>query len=120
MPLATQAKDGILTIAITDERLVEPEHLTRLFGELDALLSKSTEDRVILDFSHVKFMASSALGKLVQVNKKMAEYRAKLKLSGVSKEIMEVFKITKLHKVLDIAADEAAARKAFQKTGLFR
>lgn len=120
MSIATASKDGILTIAITDERLVDPDHLSRLFGDIEAVLGKSDEDRVILDFSQVKFMASSALGKLVQLNKKVKEYRAKLKLSGVSKDIMEVFKITKLHKVLDIAADEAAARKAFQKTGLFR
>ncbi|MBX3434646.1 MAG: STAS domain-containing protein [Pirellulales bacterium] len=120
MSLATASKDGILTVVIADERLVDPEHLARMFKDLEGVLAKSDEDRVILDFSNVKFMASSALGKLVQLNKKCAEYRAKLKLTGISKDIYEVFKITKLHKVFDIAADEATARKAFQKTGLFR
>jgi anti-anti-sigma factor len=120
MPLQTAAKDGILTITITDERLVDPALLTRIFEDLDLLLSKTTEDRVILDFAAVQFMASSALGKLVQFQKKSKEYSAKVKLSGISPQIYEVFKITKLHKVFDIEKDEAAARKAFQKTGLFR
>jgi hypothetical protein len=31
-----------------------------------------------------------------------------------------VFKITKLHKVFDIEADEAAARKSFNKWGIFK
>ena len=120
MTLQPLAKDGILTIRIEDERLVDPTVLQRLFEDLDALMHKTTEDRVILDFSAVQFMASSALGKLVQFQKKSKEYSAKVKLSGISKDIYEVFKITRLHKVFDIEKDEPTARKAFQKTGLFR
>ncbi|QEG32858.1 STAS domain-containing protein [Bythopirellula goksoeyrii] len=120
MPIQTTSKDGILTIHILDDRLVEPVVLERLFEDLNTEVNKSTEDRVIIDFSPVLFMASSALSKLVQLNKKSKEYNAKLKLSGICPEIMEVFKITKLNKVFDIAANEDAARKAFNKTGLFR
>ncbi len=120
MSLQSAAKDGILTIRIQDERLVDPTFLTRLFDDLHAMLNETTEDRVILDFSVVQFMASSALGKLVQFQKKSKEYNAKVKLSGICPEIYEVFKITKLNKVFDIAKDEATARKAFQKSGLFR
>jgi len=120
MPLQTAAKDGILTIRISDDRLVDPAVLTRIFDDLDALMSKTTEDRVILDFAPVEFMASSALGKLLQFQKKSKQYNAKVKLSGISPQIYEVFKITKLHKVFDIEKDEATARKAFQKSGLFR
>lgn len=120
VPLQSAAKDGILTIRIEDDRLVDPSVLTRLFEELDTLLHKTTEDRVIVDFRNVEFMASSALGKLVQFQKKSKEYSAKVKFAGISKEIYEVFKITKLHKVFDIEKDEATARKAFQKTGIFK
>jgi anti-sigma B factor antagonist len=120
MPILTATKDGILTVQIQDERLVDPAQLTRMFDDLTAALSKSTEDRVIVDFTAVGFMASSALGKLIQLNKKAAEYKAKLKLCGINSQIYEVFKITKLHKVFDIEADEAAARKSFNKWGIFK
>ena len=120
MSLESATKDGILTIRILDDRLVDPSILTRLFDDLNALMNKTSEDRVIIDFSAVQFMASSALGKLVQFQKKSKEYKAKVKFSGICPDIYEVFKITKLHKVFDIAKDEATARKAFQKTGLFR
>ncbi|MEM8945946.1 MAG: STAS domain-containing protein [Planctomycetota bacterium] len=120
MPIESAAKDGIRTIFIRDERLVEPALITRVFDDIHTELGKSDEDRVILDFKSVGFMASSALGKLIQLNKKAKEYKVKLKLSGIIPEVLEVFKITKLHKVFDIAKDEAAARKAHQKTGLFR
>jgi anti-anti-sigma factor len=120
MAIATYVKEDILTIRIQDDRLVDPAVLERLFEDLDAELGKSTQDRVVLDFSAVQFMASAALGKLLQLNKKFAEYRAKLKLCSISPQIMEVFKITKLNKVFDIASDEATARKAFGKQGLIR
>ena len=120
MPIETVSKDDILTIYIRDERLVEPAQLSRLFEDLDEVLGKTSEDRLILDFGAVEFMASSALGKLVQLSKKAKEYKAKLKLCSIRPDIYEVFKITKLYKVFDIAKDEEAARKAHQKTGLFR
>jgi len=119
MPIDSYAKDDILTIRLSDERLVEPEHLKRLFEDLNTLLGKSDEQQVILDFSPVKFMASSMLGKLVQLEKKCQEFKVKLKLCGVSPDILQVFKITKLNKVFDIQPDEPTARKAFTKRGFF-
>ncbi|MCA9241251.1 MAG: STAS domain-containing protein, partial [Planctomycetales bacterium] len=72
-----------------------------------------------IDFSPVQFMSSSMLGKLVKIHKNCKEYKAKLKLSGVSDDIREVFKITRLDKLFDFEKDIEAARKAFMKRGLF-
>src|SRR5690349_18025849 len=119
MPINSYSKDDILTIRVLDERLIDPEQLKRLFDDLYALLGKSDEQQVVLDFSSVKFMASAMLGKLVALNKKCAEYKAKLKLCSVAPDILEVFKITKLNKVFDIQTDEATARKSFSKRGFF-
>ncbi len=120
MSIQSEAKDGIRTIRICDDRLVDPSVLGRVFDDIDQELKSKTEERLILDFSQVAFMASSALGKLVKLNKQAQEYKVKLKLAGICPEILEVFKITKLHKVFDIEKDEPAARKAFQKTGIFK
>ena len=119
MPIDSYAKDDILTIRILDERLVEPEQLKRLFEDLYALLGKTEQQQVVLDFAPVKFMASAMLGKLVALQKKCEEYRAKLKLSSIAPDILQVFKITKLNKVFDIQADEPTARKSFNKRGFF-
>ena len=119
MPVDSYAKDDILTIRILDERLIDPEQLKRLFDDLYAILGKSEETQVVLDFGSVKFMASAMLGKLVVMKKKCDEYKAKLKLCSVSPDILEVFKITKLNKVFDIQSDEATARKSFNKRGFF-
>ena len=108
-----------MTIQLTDERLMEETQLRRLQEDLLKLLGKTEERKVVIDFTPVQFMSSSMLGKLVSVNKKCTEYKVKLKLCGITPEIQEVFKITKLNKVFDIQPDEAAARKSFSKRGLF-
>ncbi|HMO87143.1 MAG TPA: STAS domain-containing protein, partial [Lacipirellulaceae bacterium] len=84
MAIDSYAKDDILTIRILDERLVDPEVIKRVFDDLIALLGKTDEQQVVLDFASVKFMASAMLGKLVQLQKKAQEYKVKLKLSSVS------------------------------------
>jgi anti-sigma B factor antagonist len=119
MPIDSYSKDDILTIRITDERLVDPEVIKRTFDDITAIISKTDERQLVLDFAPVKFMASAMLGKLVQLQKKCEEYKAKLKLAAVSPDILEVFKITKLNKVFDIQADEPTARKSFNKRGFF-
>ena len=119
MSLSSYSKDGILTVVFDDARILDETKLEELGRELMEMLNKTTEERVILDFRNVKFMSSSMLGKLVQVHKKAGEFKVKLKLCSIDPEIRQVFKITKLDKLFDIEADEAAARAAFMKKGWF-
>ena len=119
MSLTSYSKDGILTIVFEDARILDETKLEQLSRDLMDLLNKTTEERVILDFRNVKFMSSSMLGKLIQINKKAGEFKVKLKFCSIDPEIRQVFKITKLDKVFDIDADEASARAAFMKRGWF-
>lgn len=119
MSLTSYSKDGILTIVFEDARILDETKLEQLSRDLMELLNKTTEERVILDFRNVKFMSSSMLGKLIQVHKKAGEFKVKLKFCSIDPEIRQVFKITKLDKLFDIEADEAAARAAFMKRGWF-
>ncbi len=119
MAINSYAKDGILTVLFMDSRILDEAKLEELGKDLIELINKSTEERVILDFRNVQFMSSSMLGKLVLVQKKCKEFKAHLKMCGISPEIREVFKITKLDKLFEIESDEAAARKAFMKRGWF-
>ena len=50
MAIQTVAKDGIRTIYIRDDRLVDPGLLSKLFDDIHAEIGKSEEERLILDF----------------------------------------------------------------------
>lgn len=119
MAIATQSRDGILIILVKDPRLVDEVVLEQLEKDVLAAIDQSEEDRLIMDFAPVQFMSSSMLGKLVKIHKKCKEYKTKLKVSGVTPDIREVFKITRLDKLFDFEKDLESARKAFLKRGLF-
>ena len=119
MNLESYTKDEILTICLKDSRILEEAKLEQLGADIIEMLNKKSEERVILDFRNVQFMSSSMLGKLVQIQKKCKEFKVHLKLCSISPDIRQVFKITKLDKLFEIEADEAAARAAFMKRGWF-
>ncbi|TWT76029.1 putative anti-sigma factor antagonist BtrV [Posidoniimonas polymericola] len=119
MAIATQSRDGILIIQVKDPRLVDEVVLEQLEKDVLGAIDQSEAERVIIDFTPVQFMSSSMLGKLVKIHKKCKEYKAKLKLSGVTPDIREVFKITRLDKLFDFEKDLESARKAYLKRGLF-
>ena len=119
MSVVSYSKDGILTVCMTDARLTDEAKLEQMGADLIKQLNETTEERVILKFRNPQFMSSSMLGKLVQLQKKCKEFKVHLKLAAISPDIRQVFKITKLDKLFEIEADEAAARKAFMRRGWF-
>lgn len=119
MAIETHTKDDILTIRFRSQRLLDEGEIEKLAREVLSEIDKSTEEKVVLDFQPVQFMSSSMLGKLVMIHKKCKEFKVKLKLCSISPDIREVFKISRLDKLFDIEADEAAARKAFNRRGIF-
>ncbi len=119
MPVKSRSADGILTIYITDTRLLEEGQITKVAEEVMDLINKTNEENIVLDFQRVEFMSSSMLGRLVQIHKKCKEFKTNLRLSSIQSEIQKVFKITKLDKLFDIQKDEEAARASFSKRKWF-
>ena len=71
--------------------------------------------RVIVNFSRVRFMSSSALRALITLRTLAASTRVPLILCNISEANMEVFKITKLDSIFRIIATETEARRAIVK-----
>jgi anti-sigma B factor antagonist len=113
----TETTGEILTVHFTHAKILEETVIQQISAGLLALIDKSNEKNILLDFSTVGFMSSSALGALIKVNKKCKEFKINLKLCNIHADIMQVFKITRLDKVLAIYPDTESAYEAFKKTG---
>ena len=113
----TESDGEILTVHFTYAKILEETVIQQISAALLALIDKSSEKNFLLDFNHVGFLSSSALGGLLKVNKKCKEFKINLKLCNIHPDIMQVFKITRLDKVLAIYPDTQAAYEAFKKTG---
>jgi anti-anti-sigma factor len=77
-------------------RLLQPDMVEKLFG-LETLFRAK---RLVLDFREVELMPSPALGKLVRLNKTVEAASARLVLRNLSPNLLKVFQIIGLDRVL--------------------
>jgi anti-anti-sigma factor len=118
MPVVkTEVKGEIRIIFVDVVRLVDEAVIEQCYREIVDTLDKTEESHVLLHFGRVAFMSSSALGMLIRLKKKCKEYEIALKLSNITPDICQVFKITGLDKVFEIHADAADALEAFKAGG---
>jgi anti-sigma B factor antagonist len=103
----------VTIVRFRDRKIIEDISIQELGQELYQLIDQQNRDKLLLNFSTVEFLSSSALGKLITLEKKMKSAGGDLKLSNIKPEIFEVFKITKLNRLFDIRDDEADALAAF-------
>jgi len=86
-----------ITPNILDQLLIE-----RIKEELVGVVEQSGLPRIIISFDNVKHVSSAMLGTLMAINKRTREAHGELRLAGINKQLMEVFKLTRLDKVLKI------------------
>lgn len=103
----------VTVVRFRDRKIVEDINIQELGQEMFRLVESDARRRLLLDFSSVDFLSSSALGKLITLDKKMKAHGGVLKLANIRREIYEVFEITKLNRLFDIRKDEADALASF-------
>ena len=103
----------VTVVRFNDKKIVEDINIEELGRELFRLIEEDKRKKLLLNFSSVDFLSSSALGKLITLEKKVRAHGGVLKLSNIRPEIYEVFTITKLDRLFDIKDDEADALAVF-------
>ena len=100
---------GVSVVTFADSKIIDEDEIQELGQELYDLVEREGHRRFILNFSHVEFLSSAALGKLISFEKKVSTHDGELILTNIRPEIYEVFAITKLTKLFTIKDDEADA-----------
>ena len=107
-------KLDVVVVSFNDARLLDEATISVIGQEFSKLtLEAAAERKLLLSFARVSFMSSAMLGQIMRLSKQAKADKIDLKLCDISPEIMEVFKITRLEKVLDIRKTEQAALEAF-------
>ena len=77
--------------------------------ELYQVVKTQEVPRMVIDLENVKFLSSSTLGMFIALHKVVSKRGGQLRLSNVDPNVRDVFKITKLHKLIGIhdTTDEA-------------
>ena len=119
MSIQSREQDDVLIAYFTDSRILDEAKIQEIGNMLNALVAKTPAGRMVLNFKNVSFMSSAMLGKIILVNKKCKGADVDLRLCEIAPAIMEVFKVMKLNKVLNIQKSEEKAIESFDKKGFF-
>ena len=108
------AQGPVTIVQIVDKKILDESAIQEMGSEILGLIEQDGRRSLALDFSHVEYLSSAALGKLLTLDRKMKGHQGRLSLCSIRPEILEVFQITKLNKVFDIRKDVAEAVAAFE------
>ncbi len=117
--LNCEEQGDVLVVAFTDAKILDESRIQQIGTELMEATKRAVGGKLLLDFQGVQFMSSAMIGKLILVNKKCTAEKLNLKLCNISPNVMEVFRIMRLNKVLSICDDREKGLAAFEKKGWF-
>ena len=106
-------QDDVLVVEFADRRIVDYGAICEISEQLNSVLEERPGLRILINFSGVEQLSSSALGFLVSFAKRLAETGGQLKLCNIQPQIYEAFVITRLHRVFEVHDSAQAAFGAF-------
>jgi anti-sigma B factor antagonist len=86
-----------------------------VLGDVIRELANKGHEKILLNLRDVKYIDSSGMGDVVRSFTSLRRQGGDLKLFGPTLPVLEVLRITNLHKVLEIKDDEASAVQSFSK-----
>lgn len=109
----SEEKGDVLVVYFNDAKILDEAKIQQIGTELMQKVTDAASQKLLLNFLGVSFMSSAMIGKVILLNKKCKAAEVKLKLCDISDNVMEVFKLMRLNKILDIQKNEEKALKKF-------
>ena len=107
---------GVQLVRLKSHKILDGQSIDQIGRELSIVIDQAKAIKLLVDFSKVEHLSSSALGMLLTIDKKIQEQKGQFKLCGIRASIQEVFKITRLDQVFDIYPTVEQAVKDFVQT----
>ena len=97
-------------VEFTEKHIIDEVAIRQIGNELTRLVDASPRPRLVVSFTGVEHLSSAALGTLLTVMNRVRAKDGQLRLCDIAPQILQIFEITKLNKVLRIEKDLAAAK----------
>ena len=104
----------VAVVQFLDKRILDEPTIQAIAEQLFGLVDNDGQRKLLLNFDSVEYMSSAALGKLINLHKKLQALKGQLAMCCVIPQIFEVFAITKLDKIFKIFPDVDAALASFK------
>ena len=106
-------KGDVAVVRFADKRIWEDPTIEEIGEQLIGLVERGQQKKLLLNFTDVEFVSSAAVAMLITLHKKVQAASAKMKLCSVRPEILEVLKVTQLHRLFEIHGAEQEAVDCF-------
>jgi anti-sigma B factor antagonist len=108
--IQTREDGGVVEAKLLDRHILDELIIQQIGEELDSIIRDASSANLVLNFEDVEHLSSSALGLLITLNSRLQDRSGGLCLIHIADPIADVFRITRLDKVLRSEPDFAAAR----------
>jgi len=112
--LTVTKQDGVTVVELENKKILDELTIQQIFEKLNDLVTAETVPMILVNFRKVEHLSSAALGALITLNKKVNQRNGRLVLANIHPQIYEVFEITRLDKVFEIAGTTQEGLRAFQ------
>lgn len=111
MELVRKEVEDIVIISFEESTILDDTNAARFKTKLMGILGEGKS--VLIDFSNMNLISSSGMGALVAISALANEKKVKFGFYGLSTNLMNLFKVTKLYMIFKIFKDQDEAMDAF-------
>jgi anti-sigma B factor antagonist len=104
--------DGDVLVIKADGGL-NSETADRFVSDIETLVDAGLT-KIIVDCARLEFISSRGLGVLIRLHKRMKQHDGDVKIASVKSALLDVLRLTRLDKHLEIYPDVSRARLAFK------
>ncbi len=107
--------DGVTVVRFQDQQLFDERTVREVAEQISLCLpSDGTPIRLILDFSDVNLISSTALSKLILIQRRVDATRGKMRLCELSTILQQVFRTANLDRLFTIDRDQRTALESMK------
>jgi anti-anti-sigma factor len=106
--LSIERSGDLALVGFRQAAVIDNVWIQKVSRQLMALIEDGAR-RLVLDFSDVTFLSSQMVGVLIDINRRLQHEGGRLVVCGIRAELMKIFEVMKLRKVIEIAADRSEA-----------
>jgi len=116
--IMAESRAGVGIVRFTTSQVLDELNVQQLGQELNDLVDKAYMTKMVINFEQIRFLSSAVLGKLISLHKRLQKEKGRLAFCCINKDIMQVFKITRLDKLIPIFDTEDEAVNAVEYPSL--
>lgn len=103
----------VTVVNVDETNILDATQVEAIGDQLYDLVDNRDRRKLVIDFSKVRLLSSSALGMLITLNKKSKAIKGQVILCGLRPDLTKIFTITRLDKMFNFCDNEQAALKKF-------